>query len=101
MYGGGDPSFPGWTACILYFVAAGCVFRRMKLEKADHEGRWLEIWKIIAFLLILMGFNKQLDLQTWLMSLGRQVAKEVHVYEHRLLFHVSLFLSLMFMSGFL
>ena len=69
----GDPTAIGWVITIAYFLTfILCLWAGIAAQK--HEKRGLLIG--IALLLLLLGFNKQLDLQTLLTIIGRHVAKE-------------------------
>ena len=75
----GDPTVIGWIITIAYFFAfilclwAGISAKNNEKPKGVHENGGLLIG--VAVLLLLFGINKQLDLQTLLTIMGRQLAK--------------------------
>lgn len=78
----GDPTVGGWLTVILYFVAAWRAFRtrRWLAVRARSERR---TWWILGVLLVALGINKQLDLQSALTEFGRMLATEQGWYERR------------------
>lgn len=81
----GDPTLLGWLTVAAYVVATVlCVraARHFPLGKsARKESRC--IWVAFASLMLLMALNKQLDLQTLLIEIGRRVAQAQGWYEQR------------------
>jgi hypothetical protein len=74
----GDPTWIGWFTVVAYLLAAllcgVCWFR----------SRWRSgFWLFLGVVLILLGINKQLDLQSWLTAFGRQMALENGWYHQR------------------
>ncbi len=68
----GDPTFAGWFTVALYLVASlSCWVTARKLTLASQERR---TWSLISFLFLLLGINKQLDLQSALTDAGRVLA---------------------------
>lgn len=70
----GDPCFMGWFTVGSYFACAilGAIIV-LTNRKADRE--FLFFWSIISVLMILLGINKQLDLQSLFTEVGRQIAR--------------------------
>jgi len=83
----GDPTVIGWIITIAYFFAfilclwAGISAKNNEKPKGVHESRGLLIG--VAVLLLLFVINKQLDLQTLLTIMGRQLAKAQGWYNIR------------------
>jgi hypothetical protein len=75
----GDPTAIGWIITVAYFVVAFLCWRAGIAEKKQgmingpNRNYWL--WLGLAALLLVLGINKQLDLQTPLISLGRAIAE--------------------------
>jgi threonine/homoserine/homoserine lactone efflux protein len=71
----GDPSFLGWFTVGAYLVAVAlavvCAVRAHR-QRAPIRDR--AVWWTIAVVLLLLGINKQLDLQTWVTELARDLA---------------------------
>jgi hypothetical protein len=79
----GDPTFIGWLAVAGYVstaVLCGYVARRLPIENGASQRK---AWWILSLVLVLLGINKQLDLQGLFLELGRSFASEHGVYEKR------------------
>lgn len=74
----GDPSALGWFTVASYFSASLLCFRA-----ASHDANAQNLWRAIGLVLIALGINKQLDLQTLLTQIGREFARSGHWYEQR------------------
>jgi len=66
---GGDPTWLGWLAVVAYVVAACLCVRAARVARhAEHselgQRRLACFWVLLAVLLLALGVNKQLDLQT-------------------------------------
>ena len=74
-----DPDALGWVAVIGYFVAAWLCFRAASWPsrpfRLSGDGRLRAFWGVLTGLLVLLGINKQLDLQTLMTEVGREIAK--------------------------
>lgn len=68
----GDPSAMGWATVAVYFLAALGAFA---LALKVRIGRERLVWGLFALLFLLLGANKQLDLQTAFTELMRIIAK--------------------------
>jgi hypothetical protein len=77
----GDPTFVGWFTVLAYFGAAYLCWRAAGNSQHRRKVRWF--WNGLSILLILLGINKQLDLQTELTFIGRDFAKATGWYEDR------------------
>jgi hypothetical protein len=76
----GDPTVMGWLTVIAYFGAAvACGIAHRRRRGAGHG--W--VWPGLCVLLVLLGFNKQLDLQSWFTEVGKRTALEQGWYEDR------------------
>ncbi len=69
----GDPTFLGWFTTFSYFV---CTALCAALARHNWPGdrKSFFFWGATALLTLLLGINKQLDLQGLLRELGRQAA---------------------------
>lgn len=77
----GDPTVLGWLTVLAYFASALACARA---ARADREGRGdPAFWWLFGAGLVLLGVNKQLDLQTALTEVGRSLAKEQGWYGRR------------------
>lgn len=84
----GDPTFIGWLTVIAYLltaILAGISALRVSGNNSNlQEYRTNQfIWWLIAFILLFLGINKQLDLQSWLTITGRNLALTEGWYESR------------------
>ena len=66
----GDPTVAGWITVAVYFLAAFLAFRARHAEQPERG--W---WLAMAGLMLLLGINKQLDLQSLFTEIGRTVAR--------------------------
>jgi ABC-type Co2+ transport system permease subunit len=83
----GDPSVMGWLTVAAYAVAAALSFvaaRRVRIGPEAAPGRReRRMWLGVAVFMALLCVNKQLDLQTLLTKIGRELAVRGGWYEHR------------------
>src|SRR5579862_622210 len=81
----GDPTVIGWVTVAAYFLAACLSFRaawRSPRARRGWSGPRL-FWGLFTVALVLLGINKQLDLQTWFTLFFKQVALHEGWYERR------------------
>lgn len=82
----GDPSFIGWLTVALYFFSALCCIRvYIKSSVWFHSDieRQARFWLVLSAVLLMLGLNKQLDLQSLLTDMGRVLARQQGWYEER------------------
>jgi hypothetical protein len=99
----GDPTFIGWLTVVAYFVAMILSFQTAKRAAVvKRDGRQFIFWSILCVSMLLLGINKQLDLQTWVTLEGRQLALSGGWYNHRrpLQLIFILFVTLVGMTGY-
>src|SRR5215213_2059448 len=77
----GDPTVIGWFTVLAYFAAALLCWRAAKKGLHTAKVRWF--WTALAALLIFLGINKQLDLQTAFTFMAKDFAKATGWYENR------------------
>ncbi len=87
----GDHSLFGWATVLLYFVSAIRTGFKAKLNYYNKENCYF--WLSLTVLLIFLGLNKQLDLQSNLTDWLRTSAKRHGWYEQRRAYQ-SLFLTI-------
>lgn len=84
----GDPTFMGWLTVVAYLFTAiltgisvvnipGNNFNQKEYRTNQF------IWWLITFILLFLGMNKQLDLQSWLTITGKNLALAEGWYESR------------------
>ena len=80
----GDPTFMGWFTVAAYLA---CVV--LCARAARNEPRVLDrssgpmFWHVLAVILLFLGINKQLDLQSAITDLGRTLSKSQNWYAAR------------------
>ncbi len=85
----GDPTPMGWLTVVAYFAAAHACHRAHRRSRAassrgaTSESRVARLWVGLAALLFALGVNKQLDLQSLLTAIGRELAYADGWYEER------------------
>ncbi|MBS0478989.1 MAG: hypothetical protein JSR79_06795 [Proteobacteria bacterium] len=74
----GDPTVGGWLTVVAYAVATLCCYRS---AHADWRNR--NVWASLGIFELLLGINKQLDLQVLVTEVGRYLAKQEAWYQDR------------------
>lgn len=82
-FGIGDPTFVGWLTVAAYFAAAGLAAVNAWRARGAPDRKLGRLWTGLTVLLVLLGFNKQLDFQSYVTAVGRAVAREQGWYETR------------------
>lgn len=82
----GDPTVGGWLTVGLYLTAVGASW--YVLRAGDGLPRPLQaneqwVWRALTAMLLVLGINKQLDLQSALTEIGRYVANHQGWYSER------------------
>ena len=97
----GDPTPVGWITAIAYLAAAlACGLVWAADRRARRQG-WPGspvFWITLALLLVLLGINKQLDLQTLLGDIGRRKARAEGWYGNRR-FYQAIFIAAVAVAG--
>lgn len=75
----GDPKALAWLTVVLYFAAA--VLCVVAARQTTGEARWF--WSLLIAIMLALGINKQLDLQSLLTQLARENARNYDWYEAR------------------
>lgn len=81
----GDPNISGWAifaAYVLAAILAVVVLREAPFAPAHHRREQI-LWSLIACLMVALALNKQLDLQSLLVAVGRCLSQEQGWYESR------------------
>ena len=79
----GDPNATGWITVVAYGLACLLCWQCARRSGMTSERR---VWWLMAAVMLLLGINKQLDLQSWVTQLGRDIALAGGWYEHRRVF---------------
>ncbi len=67
--------FADWVTVAAYLVTAGLSARAASHARLRRESREMLFWRFTAVLLVFLGINELLDLQSLLTSVGRAYAK--------------------------
>lgn len=92
----GDPTIIGWIIVFAYFITAFICFNASTVS--EHKNSIKKFWLFLTFILVALGFNKQLDLQTLLTHIGRDVAIYQGWYEHRRIIQL-IFIIILSLAG--
>ena len=98
----GDPTPVGWITAIAYLAASlACAMVWSADRRARRYGRPGSpvFWLTLALLLLFLGINKQLDLQTLLGDIGRRKAKAEGWYANRRVYQ-TMFIAAVAVVGF-
>ncbi len=87
----GDPTLIGGFTVLAYFLAAALSVQALSAHlarvraspHAHDERRLVTFWALVVAVMVLLGVNKQLDLQTWFTEVARDLAKRDGWYEAR------------------
>jgi hypothetical protein len=80
----GDPTVMGWVTVAAYFGTAFlCARHFFEARRGAFAPERTFFWGVLTAMLVFLGFNKQLDLQTLLTLSGRRVFIELGLYEYR------------------
>jgi protein-S-isoprenylcysteine O-methyltransferase Ste14 len=80
-----NPDLFGWSVVAAYVIAAAFCARAAlaRRKTGPEEERASAVWRLLALGLLFLGINKQLNLQTLLIVLGRRAALAGGWYEER------------------
>jgi hypothetical protein len=81
----GDPTLIGWFTVLAYFATALLCYRALRsASNAGPSSRGLVVgWSLLCVLMVALGLNKQLDLQSLMTVVSRRLAIEQGWYEER------------------
>ena len=71
----GDPTIVGWSIAAAYGVSAVLSVKARHAAKIEQKRHDAEFWTLVMLAAIGLGLNKQLDLQTLLTEMVRNLAK--------------------------
>ncbi len=77
----GDPTLFGWLTVLVCFAAVvRCI---QKSKESKHFGGNYQFWLYLAAFLFLLGINKQLNLQAWLVEIMQNRARTYGWYGYK------------------
>lgn len=76
----GDPNATGWITVVAY---AGAMLLCYLCQRKSPPGPARQFWMGMTCIMAALGVNKQLDLQTWLTEVGRDLALTYGWYAKR------------------
>ena len=79
----GDPTIMGWITAAAYLFTAAVCWSACKRHKKNENCREASFWLLLTLIFIILGINKQMDLQTLLTEFGREISKSLGWYESR------------------
>lgn len=79
----GDPTALGWLTTLAYLLASGMCLTAGRLTPRRHGRRERLIWFLLATAFVLLGVNKQLDLQAALTESAKVIARAQGWYDTR------------------
>ncbi len=82
----GDPTVIGWVTVGAYFLAALLLWiQRRQAPMLHQEHLWTHRLFLLFFAgsMFALGINKQLDVQTWLTNVGRDISKAHGWWDNR------------------
>jgi len=80
----GDPTPMGWLTVVAYLsTAAICALCALRLGLRSQDQTGGILWGMMALIMLGLGINKQLDLQSWLTVVGKDWARRQGWYPHR------------------
>lgn len=88
----GDPTVLGWGTVVAYFLCMALSFLVL-LRVRDPSDRIF--WTLVAFAMLFLGVNKQLDLQSMLTAAGRCLSQLQGWYEERRAFQRNFIIGLL------
>ena len=100
-FGIGDPTPIGWFTVVAYALATlACGGVWAADRRSIRQGRLASplFWMVLTLLLLFLGINKQLDLQTLLNDVGRRLAKSQGWYARRRIYQV-IFIAIVTAAG--
>jgi predicted RNA-binding Zn-ribbon protein involved in translation (DUF1610 family)/uncharacterized membrane protein YhaH (DUF805 family) len=91
IFAGGDPTILGWLITLLYLVLS--LQSYLKLKKQPSHVEDTRFWWVLLLFFLVLGINKQLDLQTDVLALLKHFASDAGLQSKKTFLKVS-FVSL-------
>lgn len=94
----GDPSITGWLTVLAYFVTAFFsfqVYQQRNYIFSSKKELQTNLWRAIAIVMLVLAFNKQLDIQTLFTEIGRYVFASFGLLEFKRVFQAMLIIVIL------
>jgi hypothetical protein len=95
MHVGNQLTVLGWIMLGLYLVAAFLAVCAALVAGSKNSAAMRRVWICLGVILAILGLNKQFDLQTMLIELGRRIAYGENLLPYRRELYVLFFLGFM------
>ena len=79
----GDPTVLGWATVAAYALALVLCVLAFRVARRTPRDRSGGLWAIMAALMLALGINKQLDLQSWFSQVARDIVLGQGLYNER------------------
>ena len=82
----GDPSVMGWVTVVAYFLVAFLLWMQWRQAPnvyQEHLRMHRLLLLLFAVVMFGLGINRQLDVQTWLTNVGRDISKAQGWWDNR------------------
>ena len=100
----GDPSVMGWVTVGAYFLTSLIALRLVLISRrhfsADTYLAQQRFWLVVSLLMLALGINKQLDLQSLVTAMGRYYAVRDGWIEHKRYVQVGVIVSILTAAAF-
>ena len=100
----GDPSIMGWVTVGAYFLTSLIALRLVLNSKrwfpADIYPAQRRFWLVVFLLMLVLGINKQLDLQSLVTTMGRYYAVRDGWLEYKRVVQVGVIISILTVAMF-
>jgi hypothetical protein len=99
----GDPSFMGWVTVGAYFltslIALRLVLNSKRWFSADIYPAQMHFWLVVFLLVLALGVNKQLDLQSLITAMGRYYAARDGWLEYKRYVQIGVIISILIIAA--
>lgn len=95
----GDPTPVGWLTVVAYFLAAFFSYQAWRRSLTIGQGSLF--WLGLTLVMVFLGVNKQLDLQTLATQIGRDIVVANGVYAQRRTYQLAFIATVVVVCGLL
>lgn len=94
----GDPTVLGWATVVAYAASFVLCVMAVRRARRASAGRTVPLWAALAAMMLLLGVNKQLDLQSWFTQEARDLLSGRGLYAERRTYQ-AIFIALVAAAG--